>query len=183
LYEDTDIKIKRINKIANAVGSTYAIVSPYEPVHNAFTLSLRAHQVKKGFEHKTVIVRYDPDKEKIISEGGKYDAGWITAEPMYLGYFALMTDSVAPSVGAIDFNASMKGRKQFSMRISDGLSGIDQIIPEIDGQWALMEYDAKNNRLTYYFDENYIAHGRHSFKLTVRDGVGNEKIFTGNFDW
>jgi murein DD-endopeptidase MepM/ murein hydrolase activator NlpD len=183
LYEDTDIRIKPMKKLSNVIGPTYSIVSPYEPVHNAFKLSLKADQVKPGFENKTVIVRYDPDKEKIISEGGKYAEGWITAEPMYLGYFSLMTDSVAPSVSSIDFGSSLKGRSQFSMRISDGLSGIDQIIPEIDGEWALMEYDAKNNRLTYYFDEKYIAHGKHVFTLTVRDGVGNEKVFKGSFEW
>lgn len=183
LYEDTDIRIKAINKIANTVGPTYAIVSPYEPVHNAFKLSIRGEKIKPGFEHKTVIVRYDPDKEKISSEGGKYENGWITAEPMYLGYFALMTDSIPPSVASLDFSAAMKGRSQFSMRISDALSGIQQIIPAIDGKWALMEYDAKNNRLTYYFDEAYITRGKHVFTLTVRDGVGNEKVFKGNFEW
>jgi hypothetical protein len=77
----------------------------------------------------------------------------------------------------------MKGRTQFSMSISDALSGVDQIIPKIDGNWALMEYDAKSNRLTYYFDERYISRGRHSFELTVIDAVGNERRYTGNFDW
>jgi hypothetical protein len=183
LYEDTDIRIKPIKKLSNVVGPTYAIVTPYEPVHNAFRLSIKADKVKPGFEHKTVIVRYDPDKEKMSSEGGKYNDGWITAEPMYLGYFALMTDSVSPAISSVDFNANMKGRKQFSMRISDTLSGIHEIIPEIDGKWALMEYDAKNNRLTYYFDEKYITRGKHIFKLTLRDGVGNEKVFSGSFEW
>lgn len=183
LYEDTEIKIKPIKKIANAVGPTYAIVSPYEPVHNSYQLSIKADKIKTGFEDKAVIVRYDPDKEKIISEGGKYNEGWITAEPTYLGYFALMIDSVKPSISSIDMAASMKGRKQFSIRISDALSGIDQIIPQIDGQWALMEYDAKNSRLTYHFDERYIGHGKHDFQLTIIDGVGNEKTYKSSFDW
>ncbi len=183
LYEDTDMRIKAMKKLSNVIGPTYSIVSPYEPVHNAFRLSLKADKVKPGFENKTVVVRYDPDKEKISSEGGKYNDGWITAEPMYLGYFALMTDSVSPAISSVDFNANMKGRKQFSMRISDALSGIHEIIPEIDGKWALMEYDAKNSRLSYYFDEKYITYGKHIFKLTLRDGVGNEKVFSGSFEW
>ena len=69
------------------------------------------------------------------------------------------------------------------MRISDGLSGVDQIIPRIDGKWALMEYDAKNSRLTYYFDPKYISAGSHKFELKVIDAVGNEKVFNGNFTW
>ena len=69
------------------------------------------------------------------------------------------------------------------MRISDGLSGVDQIIPKIDGKWALMEYDAKNNRLTYYFNPDYISHGTHEFSLTIIDAVGNSKEYKSKFDW
>ncbi len=183
LYEDTDIRIEKIKKIANAVGPTYHIVSPYEPVHNAFDLGVKADKIKPGLETKTVIVRYDPDKERNISEGGKFVDGWMVAQPQYLGYFALMIDTLKPTVSSIDFSPNMKGRKQFSMSISDGLSGVDQIIPKIDGDWALMEYDAKNHRLTYYFDDRFIQKGKHSFELSIIDGVGNTKVFSGNFDW
>ncbi|MFN5621943.1 MAG: M23 family metallopeptidase [Flavobacteriales bacterium] len=183
LYEDLDLTIATSKKVTNAVGLTYTIASPYEPVHNAYSLSLRAANVKPGKENKAVIVRWDPDKEKTISEGGQYENGWITAEPMYLGHFAVMIDSVAPAISSVDFAPTMKGRMSFNMRISDWLSGIDQIIPKIDGKWALMEYDAKNSRLTYYFDSRYIAPGEHQFELTVIDAVGNEKRFNGRFTW
>jgi hypothetical protein len=183
LYEDLDLTITSSKKMSGANGPTYTIASPYEPVHNAYTLSLNASQVKPGREQQAVIVRWDPDKDKISSEGGKWENGWITAEPMYLGHFAIMMDSIAPAIASVDFAPTMKGRKSFNMRISDGLSGIDQIIPRIDGKWALMEYDAKNSRLTYYFDPKYIAPGNHTFELKVIDAVGNEKKFTGNFTW
>jgi hypothetical protein len=94
-----------------------------------------------------------------------------------------MTDTVKPAISAVDFAPVMNGRKSFSVRISDGLSGIDQIIPRIDGKWALMEFDAKNSRLTYYFDNRYISKGNHQFELTIIDGVGNEKRFNGQFTW
>jgi hypothetical protein len=139
--------------------------------------------VKPGREKQTTIVRWDPDKNKIISEPSRYENGWITAEPMYLGYFALMTDTVRPAISVVDFTPGMKGKNSFSFKISDGLSGIDQIIPRIDDKWALMEYDAKTARLTYYFDRRYINPGAHSFELKVVDAVGNERMFTGNFTW
>jgi len=95
----------------------------------------------------------------------------------------VMVDSVKPSISSVDFAPALKGKKSFSFRISDGLSGIDQIIPKIDGKWALMEYDAKNSRLTYYFDSRYIQPGNHEFELTVIDAVGNRKTFQGKFTW
>jgi hypothetical protein len=152
-------------------------------VHNSYSLALKADKVKSGYEKKTTVVRWDPDKNKLIAEPSKYENGWITAQPMYLGYFGLMTDTVKPAISVVDFAPAMNGRKSFSFKISDGLSGIDQIIPRIDGQWALMEFDAKNSRLTYYFDSRFIATGNHHFELTIIDGVGNEKQFKGQFTW
>jgi hypothetical protein len=183
LYENLDLDIVESTRIANAVGPTYLIASPYEPVHNAFSIALKTDKVKPGYEHKTTVVRWDPDKNKIIAEPGKYENGWITAEPMYLGYFSLMTDTVKPGISVVDFATIMKGKKSFSFKISDGLSGIDQIIPRIDGKWALMEYDAKNSRLTYYFDSRFITPGEHQFELTIIDAVGNQKQFNGRFTW
>jgi Peptidase family M23 len=183
LYENLDLNIVQSTKIANAVSPTYQIASPYEPVHNAFSLSIKADMVKPGREKQTTIVRWDPDKNKISAEPSRYENGWITAEPMYLGYFALMTDTVKPTISSVDFTSAMKGKYTFSFKISDGLSGIDQIIPRMDGKWALMEYDAKSARLTYYFDRRYINPGDHTFELKVVDAVGNERVFTSNFTW
>ncbi len=183
LYENLDLDISETTKIPNSVGPAYLIASAYEPVHNSYSLALKADKVKSGYEKKTTVVRWDPDKDKLIAEPSKYENGWITAEPMYLGYFGLMTDTVKPAISVVDFAPVMKGRKSFSFKISDGLSGVDQIIPRIDGKWALMEYDAKNSRLTYYFENRYISPGAHQFELTIIDGVGNEKRFNGQFTW
>jgi len=152
-------------------------------VHNAFDLSIRVNPPKPELSSKLTIVRFDPDKEKIISEKSVYKDGWLSAQPQYLGYFAVMIDTVKPSITSIDFTPNLKNRTQFSMSISDGLSGVDQIIPMIDDHWALMEYDAKNSRLTYYFDPQYITHGKHQFTLKVIDASGNEKVYNGSFDW
>jgi hypothetical protein len=183
LYENLDLTIYKTNKIAGAITPTFQIASPYVPVHNSYDLSIRVQNPPLGKEDKMIVVRWDPERNKNVSEGGKYADGWITAKPAYLGYFAVMVDSVKPTITNVDFGADMKGRTQFSVKIADTLSGIDQIIPKIDGKWALMEYDAKNNRLTYYFDKRYIQRGKHDFELTIIDGVGNESKYTGKFEW
>ena len=183
LYENLDLTITESSKVPNAIGSTFQVASPYEPVHNAFSLSIKADKVRPGLENKTTVVRWDPDKNKLIAEVSTYENGWITANPMYLGYFALMTDTVRPAITAVDFAPSLKGKSSFSFKISDGLSGVDQIIPTIDGKWALMEYDAKSARLTYYFHNQFIQPGNHSFELRIVDAVGNERTFKGNFVW
>jgi hypothetical protein len=182
LYEDLDLTIEGGNQVNGGIGGTWVVASPYEPVHNAYEISLNMEKVPVADREKTLVVRYDPDKGRIMAEGGKIENGWITAAPSYLGYFSLMTDRTAPNITSRDFAANMKGRSSFSFTISDGLSGIDQIIPKIDGQWVLMEFDAKSSRLTYYFDKDRLAKGKHSFELTVIDERKNEKKFTGNFE-
>ncbi len=183
LYEDLDLNISTSKTIQNSVGPTYLIASNYEPVHNSYTLCLNASGVKSGYESKALVVRYDPDKTKINPELSKFENGWLCANPSYLGYFSIMVDTIKPSIAITDFAANMKGRSQFSMRISDGLSGVDQIIPTIDGQWALMEYDSKNQRLTYYFDTERLVTGKHEFRLEVIDALGNAAVYSGSFVW
>jgi hypothetical protein len=183
LYEDLDLTIKKTAKREGAASPNYLIASTYEPVHNAYFIELKADHLKPNVRDKAVVVRYDPDKNKLTSEGGEYNEGWVCTETMYLGNFMLMVDTVKPAIASIDFAASLKGRTQFSFRVSDGLSGIDQIIPKIDGKWILMEYDAKSSRITYYFDSAYIEHGKHTFELTVIDGRKNSRTYTGVFDW
>jgi hypothetical protein len=147
LYEDLDLTITETKTIEKSLTPTYKIASAYEPIHNKFTLSINATVIPEKYRNKAVVVRWDPDKAKISSEGGVMKDGWISAEPTYLGFFGVMVDTINPTITSVDFAPSMKGRGMFTMKISDGLSGVDQIIPQIDGEWALMEYDAKTARL------------------------------------
>ena len=41
----------------------------------------------------------------------------------------------------------------------------------------LMEYDAKKDLLTYRFDDDRVAKGKHVFLLVVKDQKGNESRF------
>lgn len=183
LYEDLDLTIEETKTIEKSITPTYKIASAYEPIHSKFKLAINAQKVPENLRNKAVIVRFDPDKNKISAEGSIYKDGFIEAEPTYLGFFGLMIDTVRPSITNVDFGPNMKGRGKFTVKISDGLSGVDQIIPTIDGKWALMEYDAKTARLMYYFDKRYITPGKHYFELTIIDAVGNSRVFNGNFEW
>ena len=51
---------------------------------------------------------------------------------------------------------------------------------KIDGKWILMEYDYKNNKLIYSFD-NSIKKGSHNFKLIVIDKTENKSEYSFNF--
>lgn len=64
----------------------------------------------------------------------------------------------------------------FSLVITDNLSGIGRYDLWLNGTWVLAEYDAKKDLLTYYFDEDTPI-GILQFKLELEDKVGNKTVF------
>ena len=72
--------------------------------------------------------------------------------------------------------------KAYSIRINikDNLSGIKSYEGKIDEKWILMEYDYKNNKLIYSFD-NSIKKGSHDFQLIVIDKAENKSEYNFNF--
>lgn len=183
LYEDAFLTIKKGNQIASAAGPTICVMSADVPAHLKYDISLPLGNVPPALTKKALMVRYDADKNDLIAEGGIAESGWIKTQTNYFGYFAVMIDTVKPSIKNLTFKANMSAQSSFSFKISDALSGIDQIIPEIDGQWALMEYDAKLDKINYYFDKRYIQRGPHRFKLRIVDARGNESTYQGDFVW
>jgi hypothetical protein len=183
LYENLYLTLRKSNKIASAIGPTICVASEDVPAHVKFDIALPLGQVKPEHIKKSLIVRYDVDKNDLIAEGGLAESGWIKTQTNYFGYFAVMIDTIKPSIQNLTFKNNMTGQSSFSFKISDALSGIDQIIPEIDGQWALMEYDAKSNKIHYYFDKRFIQKGNHTFAIRIIDARGNESSYQGNFVW
>ena len=183
LYENLHLTIRKSNKVATASGPTICVATADVPAHLKYDISLPLGNLKPELHKKALIVRYDADKKDVIAEGGSSESGWIKTQTNYFGYFAVMIDTIKPTIQSLSFKSNMTAQSSFTFKISDALSGIDQIIPEIDGEWALMEFDAKSNRLTYYFDPRFIQKGKHSFKLRLVDSRGNEAIYKSDFVW
>ena len=106
-----------------------------------------------------------------------------TAYTKNLGKFFLAQDTTAPKVKAINITPgkSLNAQSSIDFTISDDLSGINSYNGYINGNWILFEYDYKNARLTYVFDEQFLKDGRNEFKLEVTDNVGNSTIFETHF--
>ena len=50
----------------------------------------------------------------------------------------------------------------------------------IDGNWVLMDFDKKNNRLSHRLEID-LPKGEHTFRLEVKDAVGNLTVFEKTF--
>ncbi len=95
------------------------------------------------------------------------------------GTFRLMADTLAPNIKTQLGPKKIKRVKKFSIFsfvVRDNMSGISRYSLFVNGVWALAEYDAKNNLLTYFFDE-LTPEGNLDFKLAAEDRSGNKTLF------
>ena len=60
------------------------------------------------------------------------------------------------SANGLTNGANLTGKTGIRIKITDNFSGIKSYEPQIDGKWALFEYDQKNNLLIYRFDPERI---------------------------
>lgn len=142
------------------------------PVHKAIELGIKPEQGSLN-PAKLLIARIESGKVA-GSMGGKFKDGYVAANIRTLGDFALVADTVKPTIKPVNFkpNSQVSALTSLKVTIDDNLSGIDGYRPMLNGHWLLMEYDAKNDLLIYQVDERLLK-GKNSFVLTVTDKCGN----------
>lgn len=181
LYEDTYFEYREEPAIAGAISPTYWIHNHYTPLHKKITVSIKMPPLSSALKEKAYIFSTIDGKGK-YPEGGKWNGNNISVKTRSFGGYGVAIDSIVPIIKPVNiFNgANMRGKWSITAVIKDGHSGIDSYRATVDGNWVLMQYDAKNKKLTYYFDEN-VGQGKHVFELTVKDGVGNRKTYKAEF--
>ena len=146
-------------------------------VQKYFTIKIKPPLTFNCPEDKLYIA-YSPDNEEYFYMGNKYNDDVIIAKSRSLGYYTIKADTVKPIINAININKSKKLDNQLSikMTIEDKETGIKSYNAYLNGNWILMEYDAKNNLLTYNFDDK-LKKGKNTFKLVVEDLLLNKSVF------
>lgn len=169
-----------------------SLLSPIHDVHNRFTpfhkaarLSIRPDTIPPGKSSKLVIVQLD-EKGNRTSQGGTFSNGFISTDIRTFGGYAVSIDTLAPVISANGFvdGADLSETSSIRIRITDNLSGIKTYVGIIDGNWALFEYDAKNDLIFYKFDPKRITKGTsHKLEITVTDNCNNTSTLTRTFIW
>jgi len=161
------------------------IASRFTPVHKPYTLTLKPDSFPPGKAEKLILVKVD-EKGRISYSGGTYSKGYLSADVLSFGAYAVSIDTVPPEISTNGFadGSDLTQKSSIRFRISDNLSGINTYNGTIDGNWVLFEYDAKNNLIFYRFDEKRLQKGvNHKLVVTVTDNRGNSTSLTRNFKW
>lgn len=186
LYDTLWFSYKKEPPKPEMLSDLHFVHNKYTPVHRAYTLAIKPSFIPAGKESKLLIVQVNEDMSSRIPLSGKMAEGFITAEAMSFGRFYVGIDTVPPLITAngLFSGVDLSSRSELSIRITDNLSGIRSYEPEIDGKWALFEYDQKNNMLIYKFDPKRITKGtNHNLVLKVSDNRENISTFSCRFIW
>jgi hypothetical protein len=185
LYDTIGFTYKRGAGTAQMLSDVHHIHNIYTPVHKAYTVSIKPSMIPSGKQSKLLIVQMSEDFKKSPLTSS-FKEGYVTAEPMSFGMFFVGIDTISPSIFTNGFfaGADLSGRTELRIRITDDLSGIKGYEAQIDGKWALFEYDLKNDVLIYRFDPKRIEKGsKHILTLKVFDNKNNINEFTTDFRW
>ena len=154
-------------------------------VHNRFIPLFSSYELKikpdstltDALKPKAIIV-----DARGWSQGGNFEDGWVRTKTRSFGSFHIAVDTVAPVIQPQNISAGkdMGAISRVNFKISDNLSGIQSFNGYIDGQWVLMEYDAKSRSLWHVFEPTLPA-GKHTFRLEVVDWKDNKKVYEASF--
>lgn len=177
LYNDLNFVYKKLGKPSgNAFSAMHQVQNNLTPLHVGFDIWIKADS-NLAFQNKAVIVNANR-----VSQGGTFENGYVKASPRTFGSFFIAIDTIAPHIVPVNIadGKNMASLSKMSFRISDNLSGIKSFNGYIDGQWVLMEFDAKTASLWHTFDERTRT-GKHTFELLVSDMKDNVKRYKIEF--
>jgi murein DD-endopeptidase MepM/ murein hydrolase activator NlpD len=100
-----------------------------------------------------------------------------------LGKFYLTKDVTAPRISKPNFveGSNLDNQKTLQVYISDDLSGIKSYNAYLNGNWILMEYESKLNKIFHNLSGNKTIIGKNELKIVVEDNVGNVSTFQSTF--
>ena len=131
---------------------------------------------------KTYLARMAKDGSKNYIKTYKKDKKF-TIYTKNLGNYTFAIDTVAPKIYQPSFKEGdwQSNAKSISFLVQDNESGIDSISGTINGQWILLDYDYKTNKIEHQFSDGIVKSGRNNVEIKVKDKMGNEQVFNTHF--
>ncbi|HCQ16575.1 MAG TPA: M23 family peptidase, partial [Cryomorphaceae bacterium] len=175
LYRDVYFEYEEKQACEGGVGPVYALGAREIPVHRYFNLKLKPPRSFKGNPRKLAVASVVGGRIADY-EGSSWENGYVVGRTRQLGDFTLVADSVPPRISSLDFSSGKNVSSQsfLKLKVTDNFSGIDTYSAEIDGEWVLMEYDAKYRLMTIPTADLKLSSGEHKLVVSVKDEMGNK---------
>lgn len=174
LYRDVFFEYEVLEPTLGGIGNTYKLGDIAIPIHKYYTLKLQIPPAFLKNKDKLCVVSVK-DGRIADYEGSTLEGNMVTARTRQLGEFTLAIDDVPPILTDLNVKQGrINGGKKLKVRVKDVLSGLERYSASIDGNWVLMEYDAKYNLFLIDFEQEEIASGKHDILIEAEDALGNK---------
>lgn len=184
LYEDAYIRYSTTAPASGQWSYVHRFFPEDIPLHKPFMLGLRPVDMPQRWKDKAFIAQTSGGR--VTNWGGHWqDDGMLVGAVRSLGQFAIMLDTIPPSITAERFSSDMRRYSSMSFRIGDNIAASVNLPnlrfkAAIDGQWVLFSYDEKNRRISHDFSSE-LPRGSHTLELEVTDAMGNTASFKRTF--
>lgn len=155
------------------------------PLHIKAKLAIKTSNIPVKYQNKALLALID-DNKTITAVYAEWKDGLVKGSISSFGNYFVVVDTVAPEIIPINIrqDANLSNSNSIRIVVKDDFSGIGKIDGYIDGNWALFDYDKKNNLIQYLFDKDKITKGtNHNLELVVKDTKDNISRFNCNFVW
>jgi murein DD-endopeptidase MepM/ murein hydrolase activator NlpD len=171
LYLDFDVK--------DAVAKVH---TPTIPLDKKYTLTFDVSTYSEAAKKQLYIASVDKNGKTSYQTTVKKENTFYTTTKN-LGKYTLKKDTINPSIKLHNIKNEqwLTHFKTLQVKISDKDSGVKSYRGEIDGEWILMEYNVKNDLLTYNFSDKNFTEAKHELKVVVIDNVGNQSELKSTF--
>ncbi len=183
LYNSINFEYSKTKTSNGYYSDIHHVQNVFTPIHKRYSLSIKTKNLSDELKEKAFIAYIDEENE-INYIGGEMINNYIVSEPNGFGDFVVLVDTVSPEVTIKNNGENIIFNNKISFEIKDELSGIKTYNGFIDNNWALFEYDAKNDLLYYIIDDQKIEKNtEHELELFVVDNNDNVSTYYTNFYW
>jgi len=183
LYENCEVSYSKSMKTDRTLSQIHNFMNDNIPLHKEYVVSVKAN-IPNNLKGKVYIAKVRDDGS-FKYKGKVWRDKFLSAKTREFGKYAIVADTINPVIS--DVTISTQKNKfgnigSISVKITDHQSGITFYKGNIDGKWALMEYEYKVDKLIYYFPENFTK-GEHTIKITVKDKLENVNVLERKFTY
>lgn len=168
LYSDCYFIFKEI--VEENKNNSYLIGDANIPIHKGVSISIKPDYYINSDKNTLAIGQLKNNNWSYIKSYWKNEKLHGTIKKF--GTFTIIEDKIKPTIKATNLEEDMKDKKSIKFKVRDNFSGIDYYEANLNGEWILLEYDAKNNLLEHFFYGDP-TNKKQKLTLIIKDGLGN----------
>ncbi len=182
LYKNIEIHFAEYSTKPNLYSNIYQLNSYLIPAQENIYYAIKPNNLPKELISKALIVNINKEGN-FYSLGGTLINDFIAGKCKCFGKFAVAVDTTPPLIklDEIKTDNNYSEKDKISLIITDNLSGIKNYKATIDKKNIIFDYDKKNNKITYVFDNHITYNKTHKLQLEVTDKKNNKTVFNLTF--